>query len=229
MNACKQAVMKSLPASRPFDEMTTNLLVSTENLLIELDQPKAEWGQVRTALRTLNVEACATPLIPALQTPMLTPLSPFRIPTETLKTDKPDLVEIEEAGLPITAQAEAPAIRPTLRNLWQFQRWWFIVLVLALVFLWIDTHYVQAGLQLTDWDFGLGLLAMVLATPAVVGALVHAYSHSGSSRIWVRYPGLVLCGIAAHFLVLLFSVGVPVLYLGALLVLMTLLMAALLF
>ena len=37
------------------------------------------------------------------------------------------------------------------------------------------------------------------------------------------------CGIAVHFLVLLFTSGVPVLYLVALLVLMTLFIAALLF
>ena len=73
------------------------------------------------------------------------------------------------------------------------------------------------------------LVAMLLAAPVVLGALAHTYSPSGSSRAWVRYPGLVLCGVAVHFLVLLFSVGVPVLHLGALLVLMTLLVAALLF
>jgi hypothetical protein len=70
---------------------------------------------------------------------------------------------------------------------------------------------------------------MLSAAPAVLGAMVHAYSGSGNSRTWVRYPGLVLCVIAVHFLVLLFPIGVPVLYLVALLMLMTLLIAALLF
>jgi uncharacterized integral membrane protein len=229
LSACKQAVMKSLPASRPFDEVTTNLLESTEDLLIALDQPKAEWGQIRTGLRTMNPEAGTTPLISSLQTPMLTPLVSLQIPAETPNSVKKELVESEEAELPVSVQSEAPAIRSIWRNLWQFHRWWLIVSLLALTFFWIDTRYVQTGLQLTEWDFGLGLVAMLLAAPAVLGALVHTFSPSGSSRAWVRYPGLVLCGVAVHFLVLLFPVGVPVLYLGALLVLMTLLVAALLF
>ena len=229
LSACKQTVMNSLPASRPFDEVTTNLLEKTENLLIALDQPKAEWGQIRTGLRSMNAEAVTTPLISSPQTPMLTPLVSLQIPAQTLNTVKKELVESPEAELPVRVQSEAAEIRSAWRNIWQFHRWWLIVSLLALTFFWIDTRYVQAGLQLTDWDFGLGLVAMLLAAPAVLGALVHAFSGSGSSRTWVRYPGLVLCGVAVHFLVLLFPVGVPVLYLGALLVLMTLLIAALLF
>jgi hypothetical protein len=228
LSACKQTVMNSLPASRPFDDLTTNLLEKTENLLIALDQPKAEWGQIRTGLRTMNAEAAITPLISSLQTPMLTPLVSFQIPAETLNSAKKELVE-SEAALPVSVQSEAPAIRSTWRNLWQFHRWWLIVSMLVLTFVWIDKRYVQSGLQLTDWDFGLGLVAMLLAAPAVLGALVHAYSRSGTSRTWVRYSGLVLCAIAVHFLVLLFPVGVPVLYLVALLVLMTLFIAALVF
>jgi uncharacterized integral membrane protein len=221
--------MNSLPASRPFDQLTTNLLEKTENLLIALDQPKAEWGQIRTGLRSMNAEAVTTPLISSPQTPMLTPLVSLQIPAETLNSVKKELVESQEAELPVRVQSEAPEIRSAWRNIWQFHRWWLIVSLLALTFFWIDTRYVQAGLQLTDWDFGLGLVAIFLAAPAVLGALMHAFSRSGSSRTWVRYPGLVLCGVAVHFLVLLFPVGVPVLYLGALLVLMTLLIAALLF
>jgi hypothetical protein len=159
---------------------------------------------------------------------MLTPLVSFQIPAETLNSAKKELVE-SEAALPVSVQSKAPAIRSTWRNLWQFHRWWLIVSMLALTFVWIDKRYVQSGLQLTDWDFGLGLVAMLLAAPAVLGALVHAYSRSGTSRTWVRYSGLVLCAIAVHFLVLLFPVGVPVLYLVALLVLMTLFIAALVF
>ena len=228
LSDCKQAVMKTLPASRPFDEQTTNLLELTEKLLIALDQPKDGWGQIRTGLRTMNAEAGTTPLISSLQTPMLTPLVSLQKPAETLNSVKKELVE-SEADLPVSVQSEASSIRSTWRNLWQFHRWWLIVSLLALTFVWIDTRYVQSGLQLTDWDFGLGLVAMLLAAPAVLGALVHAYSRSGSSRTWVRYSGLVLCGIAVHFLVLLFPSGVPVLYLVALLVLMTLFIAALLF
>ena len=196
--------------------------------MIALDQPKDGWGQIRTGLRTMNAEAGTTPLISSLQTPMLTPLVSLQIPAETLNSVKKELVE-SEADLPVSVQSEASSIRSTWRNLWQFHRWWLIVSLLALTFVWIDTRYVQSGLQLTDWDFGLGLVAMLLAAPAVLGALVHAYSRSGSSRTWVRYSGLVLCGIAVHFLVLLFPSGVPVLYLVALLVLMTLFIAALLF
>ena len=228
LSDCKQAVMKTLPASRPFDEQTTNLLELTEKLLIALDQPKDGWGQIRTGLRTMNAEAGTTPLISSLQTPMLTPLVSLQIPAETLNSVKKELVE-SEADLPVSVQSEASSIRSTWRNLWQFHRWWLIVSLLALTFVWIDARFVQAGLQLSDWDFGLGLVAMLLAAPAVLGALVHAYSRSGSSRTWVRYSGLVLCGIAVHFLVLLFPSGVPVLYLVALLVLMTLFIAALLF
>jgi hypothetical protein len=221
--------MKSLPASRPFDELTANLLESTEQLLIALDQPKAGWGRIRTGLRTMNAEAGTTPLISSQQTPMLTPLVSLQIPAETLNSVKKELVESQGAELPVSVQSDAPAIRSIWRNLWQFHRWWLIVSLLALTFVWIDTRYVQSGLQLTDWDFGLGLVAMLLAAPAVLGALVHAYSRSGSSRTWVRYSGLVLCAIAVHFLVLLFPSGVPVLFLVALLVLMTLFIAALLF
>jgi uncharacterized integral membrane protein len=228
LSDCKQAVMKSLPASRPFEELTTNLLESTEKLLIALNQPKAEWGQIRTGLRTMNAEAGITPLISSLQTPMLTPLVSLQIPAATLDSVKKELVE-SEAALPDSVQLEAPAIRSTWQNLWQFHRWWLIVSVLALTFVWIDTRYVQAGLQLTDWDFGLGVVAMLLAAPAVLGALVHAFSRTGTSRTWVRYSGLVLCAIAVHFLALLFPSGVPVLYIVALLVLMTLFIAALLF
>ena len=228
LSACKQAVMKSLPTSRPFDELTTHLLESTEKLLIALNQPKAEWGQIRTGLRTMNAEAGITPLISSLQTPMLTPLVSLQIPAETLNSVIKELVE-SEVALPVSVQSEAPAIRSTLRNLWQFHRWWLIVSVLALTFVWVDARYVQAGLQLTDWDFGLGVVAMLLAAPAVLGALVHAFSRTGTSRTWVRYSGLVLCAIAVHFLALLFPSGVPVLYLVALLVLMTLFIAALLF
>jgi hypothetical protein len=225
---CKLAVMKSLPASRPFDELTANLLESTEHLLIALDQPKAGWGQIRTGLRTMNAVAGTTPLISTQQTPMLTPLVSLQIPAKTLNAVKKEPLE-PEAEQPVSLQSEAPAIRSTWRNLWQFHRWWLIVSLLALTFVWIDARFVQAGLQLSDWDFGWGLVAMLLAVPAVLGALVHAYSRSGTSRTWVRYSGLVLCAIAVHFLVLLFPSGVPLVFLVALLVLMSLFIAALLF
>ena len=88
LSDCKQAVMKTLPASRPFDEQTTNLLELTEKLLIALDQPKDGWGQIRTGLRTMNAEAGTTPLISSLQTPMLTPLVSLQIPAETLNSVK---------------------------------------------------------------------------------------------------------------------------------------------
>ena len=109
------------------------------------------------------------------------------------------------------------------------QRGWLGITALAALFAWIDQRFVQMGLKLSDLGFALGLLAMVLAIPAVIGAVWHAVTRAPRAQAWARYAGLPLSGIAAYFLMVLFSAGAPGLHMAGVFLVLTLLFVALLF
>ncbi|MFM1924821.1 MAG: hypothetical protein RIT44_627 [Pseudomonadota bacterium] len=103
------------------------------------------------------------------------------------------------------------------------------IAALAILFAWIDRRFVQMDLKLTDLGFALGLLAMVLAIPALMGSVWHAITRSPRAQAWARYAGLVLCGIAGYFVMVLFAAGTPGLHIAGVLLVLTLPFVALLF
>lgn len=230
MKACKQSALTLLPASRAFDEPTVKLLALTEKLLHQLSEPQTQWGQAKTTVRASAAQAQATPLMHGMQTPMLTPLVVPRMPMVQAVSEVPQPLPPSETQVPMVLEAAGAARSDSVgRNFWQQQRWWLLLVLLALVFTWIDRRFVQTRLTLSDEGFALGLLAMALAVPAAVGAIGQAIFRSARAQAWVRYPGLILCGIALYFLAMLFPAGVPLLHLALAAVVLTLLAAALLF
>jgi hypothetical protein len=109
------------------------------------------------------------------------------------------------------------------------QRGGWGIAALAILFAWIDRRFVQMDLKLTDLGFALGLLAMVLAIPALMGSVWHAITRSPRAQAWARYAGLSLCGIAGYFVMVLFSAGTPGLHIAGVLLVLTLPFVALLF
>ena len=238
LKSCKKLATQPFNGSAPFEAPTQQLLSETEITLAQLQVPAAQWGEATTALRAETGVVQATPLLPASQTPLLTPLLPSlqALPA----TQQVPVVPTEEPLAPASSvaaitdsqpQTNAPtALLASVRQSGVYrQRGWLGIAVLSLLFVWIDQRYVQMGLKLSDLGFALGLLAMVLAIPAILGTVWHALTRASTAQAWARYSGLSLCGIAAYFSVLIFSAGAPVLPMAGVFLLLTLLLVALLF
>ena len=229
MHACRKAAREPLITLTAFDAPTKQMLALTEKMLGQLAEPQSRWAQVATTLPSWEIQSGETPLANAHPTKLLTPLIEIRLSAVTTGASEPSSQQmtVQASSVKLKDQPSSSTSR-VRQNIWQYQRWWVIVASLAFLYGWLDHRFAETGLKLTDLGFGLGLLAMALAFPVVLGALWRAVFHSRSACSWVRYPGLVLCGIAAYFLVVLVPVGVSVSQLTAFLVLLTLLVVALL-
>lgn len=224
MNACERSGAETPRAEDSLDAPTMRLLTMTESALQQLGVPASQWDRAQTTIQTLGAPAAATPLLSVSPTPLITPLLPAQA------ADLPDLVSATVEVAPATTLASdlAPieAVVPAKGGSWRHHQWWLMAATLWLVFAWVDGHFVQTGLTLTDLGFGLGLMAFALAAPLLIGALWHAVTRSSRALVWVRLPGVLLCGIAAYFLMVLWGAGVPLAQLLALLVLLVLMALA---
>jgi hypothetical protein len=221
MDACERAGSEPTRKEREFDAPTTRLLAMTEKALHELCVPKSQWDDAETVIKTLCATAKSTPLLSADQTALHTPLLgvqptalPELVPTITVVADT---ATISTDLDPINDAAPVPG------GSWLHHKWWLMASTLCGVFIWVDGHFVQTGLELTDLGFGLGLMAFALATPVLMGLVWHGVTRSTRALVWVKLPGVLLCGIAAYFLIALWGAGVPEAQLAALLVLIALL------
>jgi hypothetical protein len=195
-----------------------------------------------------------TPLLTPLVQPMVFPLQPVsekeRVPAAETAADQTTDQASEQAPeqtsdappqpLAATEIADMSVGQPKTKTLASIlasvgqsglvmQRGGLGMAALAMLFAWIDRRFVQMDLKLTDLGFALGLLAMVLAIPALMGSVWHAITRSPRAQAWARYAGLALCGIAGYFVMVLFSAGMPGLHIAGVLLVLTLPFVALLF
>lgn len=236
---CKKIATEAVTGSAAFEAPTQQLLSEVEQKLAQLQVPAAQWGTATTALRPETGVVLATPLLKASPTPLLTPLLPSlqavpatqQVPLSA-PTEEPLAQAISVAAITDSQpQSNAPAaLLASVRQSGVYrQRGWLGIAVLSLLFVWIDQRFEQMGLKLSDLGFALGLLAMVLAIPAMMGSVWHAFTRSSTAQAWGRYSGLLLCGIAAYFSVVLLSAGAPGLLMAGVFLVLTLLWVALLF
>jgi hypothetical protein len=148
------------------------------------------------------------------------------VPPTALPDDVTATVVVAQAPTRSSDLAPIDAVAPTKAGSWRHHQWWLMAATLWAVFAWVDGHFLQTGLKLNDIGFGLGLMAVALAAPLLIGAVWHAITRSARALVWVRMPGVLLCGIAAYYLMALWGAGVPAVQLVALLVLMALLSVA---
>jgi hypothetical protein len=258
LRACQKLASEPFTVSAAFEAPTQQLLSEVEHTLAQLHVPAATWGEAITALRPETSVVPATPLLHVDQTPLLTPLVQPMVPPSqpVLETGRVQAAETpadqateqaskQAADAPPQALAAAEiadlsvgqpnsktlaSILASVGQSWiGLQRGGLGIAALAILFVWIDQRFVQMDLKLTDLGFTLGLLAMVLAIPALMGSVWHAVTRSARAKAWARYSGLSLFGIASYFLMVLFSAGTPGLHIGAALLVLTLPFVALLF
>jgi hypothetical protein len=236
LQACKKLATEPFTGGAAFEAPTQQLLSEVEQKLAQLNVPTAQWGEAITALRPETGVVPATPLLHVDQTPLLTPLVLPMVPL---------LQPVPETGRVLAAETAADTadmsvgqhktkmLASILTSVGQsgvgLQRGGLGIASLAILFAWIDRRFVQMDLKLTDLGFVLGLLAMVLAIPALMGSVWHAITCSARAKAWARYFSLSLWGIAGYFVMVLFSAGTPGLHTAGFLLVLTLPFVALLF
>jgi hypothetical protein len=182
--------------------------------------PESQWDRAETAIKNLGTSAKETPLSSGSSTPLITPL--MLVQPAALPDFVPATVVASHAPTQLSDLAPIEAVEPAKGGSWRHHQWWLMAATLWAVFAWVDGHFVQAGLTLTNLGFGLGLMAVALAAPLLIGALWHAVTRSSRALVWVRLPGVLMCGIAVYFLMVLWGAEVPAVQLVALLSLMVL-------
>lgn len=220
MNACEQAGAEQPTIVGSLNAPTLRLLTMTESALHQLNVPESEWDRAETAIKNLRTPATATPLLSVSSTPLITPF--VLVPPAPLPNLVPGTVLGAQASTQLSDLASIDAVELAKGGSWRHHQWWLMVATLWAVFAWVDGHFVQAGLTLTNLGFGLGLIAVALSAPLLIGALWHAFTRSSRALVWVRLPGVLMCGIAVYFLMVLWGAGVPAVQLVAVLVLMVL-------
>ena len=221
ISACERAGDEPPGGEGALDAPTIRLLAMTESALHQLGVPVSQWDLAETTIKTLGMPAAATPLLNVSPTPLLTPMVDVK-PTD-LTDLVPTTVVVAQTPTPSSELAPDDAVAPVAGGSWRHHQWWLMATTLWAVFAWVDRHFVQTGLKLTDLGFGLGLVAFAMAAPLLIGTLFHAVTRSSRALVWVRLTGVLLCGIAVYFLMVLWDAGVPAVQLVALLVLMVLL------
>jgi hypothetical protein len=238
LRACKKLATEPFTGSAAFEAPTQQLLSELEQKLAQLNVPAAQWGEAITALRPETGMVPVTPLLLVSQTPLRTPLvQPMQpVPAVEKAADAQpqalaaaDISDIS-VGQP---QANTNKLAYIIAGIGQsgvgLLRGWLGIAALAVLFAWIDQRFVQLDLKLTDLGFAMGLVAMVLAIPALMGTVWHSITRAPRAQVWARYSGLSLCGIAGYFLMVLFSAGALGLHIAEVFLVSTLLLVALLF
>lgn len=216
LQACAEVCAEPVAAQALYVP-TARLLDLAESLLQELQEPPVQWDAAVTTLTTQRLETAATPLLQVQATPVLTPL--LAQASEPVASAPASMVQAPEQLV-----AQGAVAQPSGGNDWRVDL--LALLLLAGVFAWIDRRFVQTGTVLSDLGFALGLLALALAPWLLVASAWHVWAASPRARHWARAPGLGLCAIAAHYLVVLFPQGMSAITLGLLLLLLALLSRA---
>lgn len=224
MDACERAGSEPSRGEGALDAPTKRLLAMTENVLNQLGVPPSQWDRAETSVKTLGTSTKATPLLNVFQTPLLK--TRLGLPPSALADDVSTALVVAQAPTRSPDLVSIDAVAPTKAGPWRHHQWWLMAATLWAVFVWVDGHFVQTGLKLNDIGFWLGLMAFALAAPLLIGAVWHAITRSARALVWVRMPGVLLCGIAAYYLMALWGAGVPVVQLVALLALMALMSVA---
>lgn len=220
MSACERVGAELPTTGSSLNAPTMRLLIMTESALHQLGVPESQWDRAETAIKNLGTSAKETPLSSGSSTPLITPL--VLVQPAALPDFVPATVVASHAPTQFSDLAPIEAVEPAKGGSWRHHQWWLMAATLWAVFAWVDGHFVQAGLTLTNLGFGLGLMAVALAAPLLIGALWHAVTRSSRALVWVRLPGVLMCGIAVYFLMVLWGAEVPAVQLVALLSLMVL-------
>lgn len=226
LQACEQVCKESRSNSAEFDAPTKRLLIQTEKLLHQLGVPELGWTYASTSLWRFEKSAKATPLNYGIPIPLLTPLAQPQLDSSVpqIKSEIPP----SSHELSDSLVEEGPHKFLGFTNLLRHQRWWLSLVMLYILFFLIDRRFTQTGLKLTDLGFALGLMAILLSVPMTLGCAWHVLRNSQTALKWIRPPGVILCGIAAYFLMTLVPIGLPFAYAILLWVVLALLSFALL-